>query len=658
MNLWSILARLDRLQKTRTFKIVASVVVVALVLGAGAVLAAFYYAPSTADATRAGFESAAAAQESLRALRAEARGYEPGASVFTSGAGPVFLLGLGAACAVGLLIVWLGLAMTYLGLGALAMLIAGPFALFEATRPFALLLLGALTLAAAFTAILRTLHAVLSAGRPVAAVAKNTLSEAVRMRISVVFIVMLVFLVSSLPMLLDAEQPLRYRVQLFLTYGSGGAFWVLAFLTVFFSIATVAFEQRDRVIWQTMTKPVSPLQYVLGKWLGVVALNGALLLVSAVGVFLFTEHLRNQPAMGEIIPFVNADGSRRPTTDRRLLERHVLVARTGSEALAPDIDPQRLRADVDDEIRQMQVRDPAIVATPALRRAIERQIIDNQVIQYRTLDRGEGEIFVFAGLRPVVNANLPFTLRYRVNSATDNPSNLYRMVFIVPGLEPLRQEVPLNVTQTIDIPDDFLPRGLPFAERERLRAAVLPEIISDEGHFSIQIWNGDPFTNQVNLYAAAFEPGALEVLYIAGRYEANFFRVVLILWAQLAFIAAVAILTATFLSFPVACLVTLCVLFIAESSGYLQDALRAYTPETTEGYDYVAGISRIVAVPIATIFKWYGDLQPSTNLPEGRLVGIWQMLRAVGALLLAAIIALAGAWWAFSKRELAMYSGK
>ncbi|TVQ60565.1 MAG: hypothetical protein EA379_08045 [Phycisphaerales bacterium] len=658
MNLWALIARLDRLQKARTFKIVASVVVVALIVSAGAVLAAFYYAPSTAEATRAGFESAAAAQESLRTLRAEARGHHEGASLFRAGAGSVLVFGIVTACAVALLIVWLGLALTYLGIGAAALIVAGPFALFESTRPFALLLLGALTLSAAFTALLRALHGVLSAGSPIAAVAKNTLSEAVRLRISVVFIVMLVFLVSSLPMLLDDNQPLRYRVQLFLTYGAGGAFWVLAFLTVFFSIASVAFEQRDRIIWQTMTKPVSHLQYVLGKWLGVVALNGALLLVSAMGVFLFTEHLRNQPAMGEAIAYVNADGTRAPTSDRRLLERQVLVARSGSRALPPVIDPDAVERAVEDEVQRLLRSDSTLIITRELREFLRSEFIAAQTIQYRTLDRGEGQVFVFDGLRPVARANLPFTLRFRVSSGSDNPSNLYRMLFYIPGLEPLAQDVPLGVPQTIDVPDDFLPRGLTLEQRQQARAEILQGIIDEDGRFAVQIFNGDPRTGHVNMLATTFEPGALEVLYVAGGYESNFLRVMLIMWAKLAFFAAVAILTATFLNFPVACLVALSVLFIAETSGYLQEALHAYTPDTTVGYDYVAAVSRVVAVPVAYLFQWYGDLRAATNLADGRLVAWPQAFRAVATLVLASAGVLLVAWRVFARRELAMYSGR
>ena len=118
------------------------------------------------------------------------------------------------------------------------------------------------------------------------------------MKISVVFIVILLVLMALIPNSLTEDQPLRFRVQQWLSYGLGFSYAVLALLTLFLSVATVAFEQRDKIIWQTATKPVASWQYVLGKWSGVMVLNLVLLSVSAGGVYIFTEFLT---PFGEII---------------------------------------------------------------------------------------------------------------------------------------------------------------------------------------------------------------------------------------------------------------------------------------------------------------------------------------------------------------------
>src|SRR5262249_32782404 len=135
------------------------------------------------------------------------------------------------------------------------------------------LILGCTALTAAFTALVQALRLAFSGPHPVLAIARNMIAEAVRMKISLVFIIILIFALAALPGTLSQDTPLRYRVQAFLQYGTGGAYWIIAILILFFSAASVSFEQRDRQIWQTMTKPVAPWQYILGKWLGACGLS-------------------------------------------------------------------------------------------------------------------------------------------------------------------------------------------------------------------------------------------------------------------------------------------------------------------------------------------------------------------------------------------------
>ncbi len=472
---------------------------------------------------------------------------------------------------------------------------------------------------------------------PVFAVARNVLSEAVRMKISMVFIVLLIFFLAGLPFFLDADQPLRYRVQIFLQYGVGGAFWVLALLTSFFSIASVAFEQRDRIIWQTATKPVTPWQYLFGKWLGVVALNAALLAVTGAAVFLFAQRLRYEPAMGEVRAYVSADGPQQPSLDRILLETQVLTARASVPFLDPPLDPGALDDAVETELQRIRSQDPTFEITSDAR-SIMRQALEAQALaQYRTIAVGDSQIFRFDGLARARDLGRPITLRYKINAGADNPSTLYRVFFAVGDSVRSERQVTLNTTQSMDMPST---------------------VIDEDGVLFVQLWNGNPMTGQGNPRSISLEPDAMEVLYTAGGYELNYLRILLVVWMKLAFIAAVAIAASTFLSFPVACLVTLGVLFIAESSGYLQESLEYYTSETTEGVDYVAVVARAIAVPVSWAFSWYGKLDLASSLADGRLIGWGRAIR--GALLLAAssLVMLVIGWSIFRKRELAVYSGK
>lgn len=635
------LSRLNRLQQTRPFKIVASFVIVALVAAGIGTWIVLTRAPDTAEAIQAGAEAAAEHQEALAEAQAMVRGEDEarGLRQMLGSSSPtvsvsVAIAGVGL---VALIVTWLGLALTYLGLALIAGVVAAPLYAFDATRVWGETILGAIALTASFTALLQALRALLGYGHPVFAIARNTLSEAVRMKISLVFIVLLIFFLAGLPFFLDDDQPLRYRVQIFLQYGIGGSFWVLALLTVFFSIATVAFEQRDKVIWQTVTKPVPAWQYLLGKWLGVVALNGALLAVTGAGVFLFTQRLRFEPAMGELKAFVSEAGPSSPSLDRVLLESQVLTARAATPFVRPVIDPTVLDGAVEDEVRRIKTQDPTWVGTARDRELLREAMVETAMLQYRTIGVGVGQQFTFEGLQRAREGGRPVTLRYKINAGTDNPSTLYRVFFVVGDTVRAERQVTLNTTQTFELPS---------------------EVISDDGTVSVEVWNGNPMTGEFNPRPLTISPDEFEILYIAGGYELNYLRIMLVVWMKLAFIGAVGIAASTFLSFPVACLVTMGVLFVAEASGYLVESLDWYTADTKEGFDYIAFVSRLIAVPVSYAFAWYGDLDLAGSLADGRLIGWTPALRGAGLLILGSVFMLGLGWAIFRKRELALYSGK
>lgn len=225
------------------------------------------------------------------------------------------------------------------------------------------------------------------------------------------------------------------------------------------------------------------------------------------------------------------------------------------------------------------------------------------------------------------------TLRFKINSGTNNPTTLYKIAFVI-GPEVIERQVALKATQTISLPI----------------AAV-----GDDGMLTMGV-----FSDPTNPDPMTFPPDGLEVLYPAGGYELNFIRVFLVMWVKLGFVAAVAIAAGTFLSFPVACLVALCVLFAAESASFLDEALRDYYFSTDQkgNIDYVAVVIRAIAVPVAWIFKLYSELQPSARLVDGRLVGWGDLLRAVGVLGMWIAGVLGLGWFIFRQRELATYSGQ
>jgi ABC-2 family transporter len=628
----SRLAAIDRVQKSRGFKIGGSVVVGLIALG----LIGWYTVGVTSGQIAAPGADGEAADAAQRVLGA----------VLENASSPVLIsVGVAALAAVAIVAIWLGLGLTYLGLGLLALAVALPLMRFEATEVYGRLTLGVVALSASFTALIQMARLLLSGTGPVRAIARNVLAEAVRMRISVVFIVLLILGLATLPGMLDPSQPLRYRVQSFLQYSTGGTFWMLAILTLVFGITTLTSEQRTRVIWQTVTKPVSAWKYLLGKWVGIVTLQGVLLAVCATGIFLFTSYLRMQPATGEDIAFVASNGE--VSEDRLMLETQVLTATRRIEPVNPydPRDPEFLEA-VDEYIAKARISDPDFAKDISVRRKVFRDLYTALVQSYRSIDPQRemgGERFLFRGLSAAKERGRPITLRYRIDAAGNRPDQFYMLTIVLPDGKVIVRRTGLGMNHTISLSPDY---------------------ISDTGELDLLIYNGELMDTpngvmiSPNAATATFPPGGLQISYEASSYQMNFMRVMAVLWLKLAFLAMLAIWTSTFLSFSVASLVALSIFLMGETAGFLTKSVELYSVKNHDGevVFWRVAVSWISA-RVAELFGVYAHLDPVGRLVEGELMA-WSTV-AYGAIVLAVVtlILYASGIAIFRKRELAIYSG-
>lgn len=684
MTLAERLSRLDRAQKSRGFQIAASIAigVLALSLLATALVSGWGTVEiEESAAIAAGAElvlpedqpdfrdQGVKALELLNGLRSQSSG--------TTGV----LIAIAFGAGVLLLITWIGLLLTYLGLGMGAALAVVPLWLFGA-EDLAKFVVGLCTLAASFVAILQGLRLLFSFPTPILAVARNTLSEAVRLKLSVVFIILLMIALPALPGLLDPDSPLRYRVQSFLQYGTGGAFWIIALLTVTFSVATVAFEQRDKVIWQTMTKPVSATQYVFGKWLGVSSLAAALLTVNAAGVFLFTEYLRQQPALGEREAFIAAGEGTAISEDRLILETQVLSAQRKVAVSVPEIAFDRIaqaatqqavaQVDLDTSIRTNSEREFAIAALQAEIAAEYEKAARSAVMR---VERGAAREFVFAGIDQIADPDGTVVMRYQIDSGSNRPDIIYDVSISIGGSPFVVRQTGLGVTHTLPIaPMIVLPNDQivllddPNFQRysELVAAGRIPgrlfsveDLLDPDGNLIVTFGNGNIYTGEPNLEWFRFGEDALSLSVSAGSYRANFARVMTVLWLKLALLAMVGIWAATFLSFPVAMLVSMGVFLAAESSPFLGEAVSYFsTTDDDNNPQPLRIVAKQITAGVYWLFSTYGDLRPTARLVTGELLS-WGMA-STAALFLGLWTSLLGglAVGIFRKRELATYSGR
>jgi ABC-type transport system involved in multi-copper enzyme maturation permease subunit len=657
VNIRDTIQRLDRVQQSRGFKLVAS----GLVLLLGITLCIVYGVRVASDESiskvkvdeslfevaptgDAEADKAATAAAESRRSAAEATGRIINDILDNKQSIRAVVIGTGAVVGLMLVVIWLGLGLTYLALGILAASLAWLAILFGRGKDLGLAGAGLVALIAAFSALMQAAKLLFSGSHPVMAVARNTLAEAVRMKISLVFIVLMIFGLALLPLTMDTDSPLRYRIQSFIQFSTVGTFWLIALLVLTFSVSSVAIEQRDKLIWQTMTKPVQAWQYILGKWLGVVTLGAALLLVAASGIFLFTEYLRSQPAVGEREAYVSSVGGGL-TEDRLIVETQVLTARSVVRPVPMQLDNEQLRENiesrVDSEMRLMEQTSGTVEEVRAKRRAlaekIETSLIRSLEVEYRVITPDMARVYRFEGLGEARESDRPIILRFKFESGSNRPDAEFKVTIQFVGSAPA--VIPIGLGQFHTLP-------------------ITPAVIAADGSTELQVINGDVYSGRPNSDVITFSPEGMEISYTSGGFVGNYFRCVSVLWVKLAFLAMLAIAAATFLSFSVASLVSMATFLAAEGAGFVNSALENYATDDGKGNVYILNTitSRIAGV-VGNIFKVYADLRPTARLVEGLSLPMGELLGGVIVLAGSTAILFVFATYVFRKRELALYSG-
>src|SRR4051812_12892613 len=117
------------------------------------------------------------------------------------------------------------------------------------------------------------------------AIAGLTWKAAFRFRLFWVLAFLLLGSVIGLPLLLKDDQTARGFIQLLLTYNLTVITALLGLSTLWLACGTLARDIEECQMQMVAVKPISRWQIWLGKWLGLLALNAALLLISGASVY-------------------------------------------------------------------------------------------------------------------------------------------------------------------------------------------------------------------------------------------------------------------------------------------------------------------------------------------------------------------------------------
>lgn len=420
---------------------------------------------------------------------------------------------------------------------------------------------GAYCMMIGFIVGLMLIRLALSPGFRVTAVARTLVDEAIRMKIAVVFIVAMVLLVPMLPLMMDAEQMLKYRLQTFLAWSMMATGVLLALMTIFLSAATITNEINRRQIFVTMTKPVARWQYLAGKWLGIALLNALLVAVAGGGIYTFTMILSQQPA--------------RSANDRRAVHSEVLTAR---QAMAPEAaSPEQLQQQFRERVRYLrrqapaefgQLNEPLSNLPPAKRQGIQRYVI----AQWYTLDPRESATYVFRDLERARELGGTIQLRLKPELGGESVAGPFAHLDIIvngrrlpPQGDSVYWELSNDNYHVLPIPAQAIDDS--GTVRLVMRNPPLPSATGDEQTQPSIRFNTDD---------------GLRVMYRVNSFEANLVRSLALIWMHLCFLAIVGLTAGSVLSFPAACLLSMTVYGVGVLSGYLRSSLEHYSAFPSE----------------------------------------------------------------------------
>jgi hypothetical protein len=457
------------------------------------------------------------------------------------------------------------------------------------------------------------------------AIAGLTWKAALRFKLFLVIAVLLVLAVVGLPLIIRTDGSAEGFTQIILTYTLSAITALLGFSTLWLSCGTLARDIEEGQIQVLATKPVARWQIWLGKWLGIVSLNAALLAISG----------------GCVFGLLQWRASRQPAAVQRVLHEQIMVSRGSAK------EPSSVAA-IDaatDQVLQQKLKSTPVeqVNLPEVRRQIREMVSAN----WQLVPPGYTRTWhINLGAAKNYLHGRPLQLRVKFNTADRSPSGTFDALWMV-GNPPktkywrTEEDSPMSLA-----PDTFHEFSIPA------------DLYDQDGILTITFMNPNPTALLFPLNEG------MEVLYPESSFGLNFIRGLGIIFCWMALLSALGLAAASLLSFPVAAFFSLAMMLVVLSSGMLAESVdngtvAAGNEETGQrGHTVVDGVLIPAFRGVLAVVNVVKDFSPIDALSTGRSI-TWSEL----GLAFVQIVGVMGGAFAvvgiifFSRRELATAQG-
>ena len=447
------------------------------------------------------------------------------------------------------------------------------------------------------------------------AVAKNTLAQAIRMKVAVIIIILLVILLPLMSVIMVGDGTLLGKLQTFVSYGLSLTGLLLCLLTITVSTFTLTNDIRQMQLHLVVTKPIKRFEILCGKLLGVVILDILLLSVFASVIYCLTL----------LIPRLSKAGA----DELAGAGREFFTARV---SLSADVDEDKIDMLAKQAYEKLE-RNRQLPASMT-KEQILSELRGRERTQAQAVEPGAQRVWEFENVRPA-DPNETLFVRYKYEVSVEPPDYRVYGTWLTGDYRQIKYGMGDWDSPVARIERSELIRQ--FHEFE-----VSAEVVASDGYLAL-IFANNPYLNMTTII-----PQEVQVLLKTGSFTGNYIRAVLLILARLIFLATLGISVSTWLSFPVAVLICAVVFFVGTINGFVLESLGVLdqTPNI---------IYNLTLRPILWLMpRLDGRFNPTHYMISAEVLS-WRFLGQVYLMMvfLKSLFLLIFGIWIFSNREIA-----
>ncbi|GJM24665.1 MAG: hypothetical protein DHS20C16_10800 [Phycisphaerae bacterium] len=450
-------------------------------------------------------------------------------------------------------------------------------------------------------------------------VARHTISESIRNKVALSFVVLLVVLLVGLPFASKGDNTVSGAVQAFLSYSVTAVGVLLSFLSIFLA-KSISDDLSGKQILTLMTKPIARWKYVVGRWVGIVCINTVLLTKAGLLIYACTMYLASKPAQDAY--------------DADRLKGQILSARHASNYKIPSFAAEA------EALYQKNVelgKYAGLANHSALQE--KKQIQARMRERWRVIWPRETRVFEFDEVRCDRSPDSKIHLRYVHQVSNYPPDEIIKYMW--------KFGSPEKGTKLYAVPRrDFM---------DRIHTVSVPaDCVAPDNTLQVQFENINPYIKFGDLQhdnTVVFQrEDSVQVYFPIGTFGGNLIRTLSLVLCKLVFLAAISVTLSTVFSFPVACLGAFSVLLLATTREFLIDSISWIPDEGSFGIAQFA-LANVVRA-IYFVIPNFDEFNALDLLVDGRNVTLMWVLMSIGSLVLVktSILLIAGCLM-FMRRE-------